>query len=110
MDLIVDTNALEAVAREHSDNKHIVRREALKIGLISVRPNEALPIHVHAKEEQFYFVLEGEGVLRLGEEERPFHPGMAVTIPPGMAHGVRNPGSRALRFIDVFIDWNAHAG
>ncbi len=48
MDLIVDTNILEAVAREHSDNKHIIGRDALKIGLIRFRPNEALPIHVRA--------------------------------------------------------------
>jgi quercetin dioxygenase-like cupin family protein len=110
MDLIVDANTLEAVAREHSDNKHLLRRESLKIGLISVRPNEALPVHSHPKEEQFYYVLEGEGVLRLGENEHPLRPGLAVSIPPGIAHGVRNTGPRALRFLDIFIDWSAQAG
>jgi mannose-6-phosphate isomerase-like protein (cupin superfamily) len=107
MDLIVDANAVEAVAREHSDNKHLVRREALKIGLISVRPNEELPVHSHQKEEQFYYVLDGEGFLRLGEGEHPLRPGLAVSIPPGTVHGIRNPGPRALRFLDFFIDWGA---
>ena len=105
MDCLIDVNRLEAVSRDHSDNKHIVRREDLKLGLVSVRPHEELPVHTHATEDQLYYVLEGEGTILLGGEELPLRPGIAVAIPPGLSHGVRYPTDRPLRYLDFFVNW-----
>ena len=105
MDFIIDVEALEAVAKEHSDNKHIVRRDNLKMGLISVRPHDALPVHTHADEDQLYYILEGEGTIRMNDQEFDLKPGNAVTIPPGVAHGVRNESDLPLRYLDIFIQW-----
>lgn len=105
MDHVIDTGQLVPVPRDHSDNTHIVRRDDLKIGLISVRPHEELPVHAHEHEDQFYYVLEGEGVVSWGGREYPLRPGTAVLIPPGVPHGVRNPHDTPLRYLDVFINW-----
>ena len=105
MDFVIDVEALEAVAKEHSDNKHIVRRDNLKMGLISVRPHDALPVHMHADEDQLYYILEGAGTIRMNDEEFDLRPGKAVTIPPGVAHGVRNESDLPLRYLDIFIQW-----
>ncbi|HLC04513.1 MAG TPA: dimethylsulfonioproprionate lyase family protein [Anaerolineales bacterium] len=105
MDFVIDVEALEAVAREHSDNKHIIRRDDLKMGLISVRPHDGLPIHTHDHEDQLYYVLEGEGTIRMNDREFELGPGKAVTIPPGVAHGVRNESDKPLRYLDIFIHW-----
>lgn len=105
MDFVIGVAALEAVAREHSDNKHIIRRDDLKMGLISVRPHDALPVHTHDHEDQLYYVLEGEGTIRMNDQEFALGPGKAVTIPPGVAHGVRNESEKPLRYLDIFIDW-----
>ncbi len=106
MDYVIDVNTSQAVEREHSDNKHIVRRDDLKIGLISVRPHDELPIHTHEREDQFYYVLQGEGVVRMADRDFPLKPGLAVTIPPGVPHGVQNPNDVPLVYLDVFINWN----
>jgi len=100
---VIDVNALEAHAKEHSDNKHIIRRDDLKISLVSVRPGSSIPSHAHAKEEQFYYVLEGEGNLTLGDEMYALRPGIAVGIPPGVPHEVSNPSEKPLRYLDFFI-------
>lgn len=105
MDGVINVDQIVAVAREHSDNKHIVRRDDLKLGLVSVRPHDELPVHTHATEDQLYYVLEGEGYVRLDDEEFALRPGIAVTIPPGVAHGVRNPSDIPLRYLDVLIVW-----
>lgn len=105
MDAVVDVTSIEAVPREHSDNKHIFRREDLKIGLISVRPHDELPAHVHDRQEQFYYVLEGEGSIHMDDRELALKPGTAVRIAPGVVHGVSNPNDRPLRYLDIFIDW-----
>lgn len=105
MEEVVDVASIEALAREHSDNKHIFRREDLKLGLISVRPLSELPAHTHDRQEQIYYVLEGEGNLRLDDREFALRPGTAVRIAPGVVHGVSNPNDKPLRYLDIFIDW-----
>jgi mannose-6-phosphate isomerase-like protein (cupin superfamily) len=105
MDYVIHVEAIETVAREHSDNKHIIRREDLKMSLVSVRPHDALPVHTHDREDQLYYVLEGEGTIRMGDQDFELRPGEAVTIPPGIAHGVRNESDTPLRYLDIFIDW-----
>jgi mannose-6-phosphate isomerase-like protein (cupin superfamily) len=106
MDFVIDVDAIEAVAREHSDNKQIIRRDDLKMGLISVRPHDALPVHQHDLEDQLYCVLEGEGTVTMNNQEFELNSGKAVTIPPGVSHDVRNEGDGPLRYLDIFIRWN----
>ncbi len=105
MEYVINVSQIPAVAREHSDNKHIVRRDDLKVGLISVRPHDELPIHSHEREDQFYYVVEGEGIMRIADQDLALRPGFAVVIPPGVAHGVRNPNDVPLRYLDVFVNW-----
>jgi mannose-6-phosphate isomerase-like protein (cupin superfamily) len=106
MDAVVDVEAIQAVAKEHSDNKHIFRREDLKLGLISLRPHDELAAHAHDREEQLYYVLEGEGTIRMDDREFALKPGTAVRIAPGVVHGVSNPNDDPLRYLDFFINWN----
>lgn len=61
---------------------------------------KAFPFHYHLANEEAIFVLEGEGVLRLGEEEVPLRPGDYVALPPGPpAHQVQNRANAPLRFL-----------
>src|SRR5438132_1011021 len=53
--------------------------------------------HYHARTEEIYFILDGEGVLEVDGEHRPVHPGDAVLIPPGARHQIT--ASAALRFL-----------
>lgn len=78
---IIDVTRLEAKPREHSDNKQIVRRDDLKISLVSVRLGEEIPVHLH----------EGEGLLSLGDEVYQLHPGIAVVIPSQLPQAFRTP-------------------
>jgi mannose-6-phosphate isomerase-like protein (cupin superfamily) len=46
--------------------------------------------HVHHRHSDAFYVLEGTLTVRLGDEERPLHPGGFVRIPPNVVHTVRN--------------------
>ncbi len=50
-------------------------------------------------EEQAYFVLSGEGVLRYGTEEHPLLAEDFLYLPPGVEHAVSNPNSAPLRIL-----------
>lgn len=43
--------------------------------------------HYHNLASELYYVLEGEGVIRLDGEEHPIRKGSLVHIPPGVVHG-----------------------
>ena len=55
-------------------------------------PGQEQKAHTHAESDKIYYVVEGEGIFQVGEEERKLGPGYAVWAPPGKLHGVRNPG------------------
>jgi hypothetical protein len=46
------------------------------------------PIHAHASDEVIR-VLEGELLVRVGDERRTCHPGDLAVVPPGVLHGFR---------------------
>ena len=55
--------------------------------------------HHHVRTEEIYYILQGEGVARIGDETRAVGPGDAIAIPPGVVHQVRNSGQGVLRFL-----------
>ena len=53
-------------------------------------PGVSAKVHAHDAEDKCYHVLAGEGVVTLGEEEKPVREGHLVFCPQGVPHGVRN--------------------
>ena len=47
------------------------------------------PLHVHANEDELFYVIEGEHVFTVGEEEFPAGPGAVVFAPRQVAHAHR---------------------
>lgn len=54
-----------------------------------VPPLVDTPRHVHAIEDELFYVLEGEHVFQVGEEEFPAGPGGLVFAPRGVPHAQR---------------------
>ncbi len=48
---------------------------------------------------EVYYLLEGEGEMRIGPERRRVRPGQAVVIPPGSVQSIRNTGTGELIFL-----------
>ena len=55
--------------------------------------------HYHALAEEFYYVIEGEGLMRIDEDERAVAPGDAILIPSGAVHTLKNTGDGPLRIL-----------
>src|SRR5436189_4694879 len=53
--------------------------------------------HYHRLAEEFYFILEGRGVMEIDRATRQVGPGDAILIPPGAWHTIR--AKEALRFL-----------
>jgi len=55
--------------------------------------------HFHPCTEELYYVLAGDGVVRIEDEEAALKAGDAVSIPPGARHQIRNAGEVDLVFL-----------
>jgi len=75
-----------------------VRSKNLRFALGVFNPNEGLVPHVHPESEEVYYVIEGKGTVYIGEERKeiPIEPEIALYIPPGTIHAVKNTGKEKL--------------
>ncbi|MDD5296855.1 MAG: cupin domain-containing protein [Rhodocyclaceae bacterium] len=66
--------------------------QAQSLAEATVFPGKPTRLHRHRETEELYHILEGRGVMRLGDEEIPVEPGDTVCILPGMPHRVSAEG------------------
>lgn len=62
---------------------------------------DAGPEETHAA-DQIVYVIEGEALVRVGDQERRCGPGMLLTIPAGARHHVANPGRVPLFLLTIY--------
>lgn len=65
-----------------------------------VAPGGFTPKHSHPYEHEV-FVLDGEGVVWNGKENKPLRPGSVVFVPGNQEHQFVNRGSAPLKFLCV---------
>jgi len=65
----------------------------------------AFPFHSHRVNEEMFFILEGDGEVRLGEDRHPIRSGDVIACPPGgpeTAHQIINSSESAeMKFLAV---------
>jgi mannose-6-phosphate isomerase-like protein (cupin superfamily) len=64
-----------------------------------LEPGQATERHYHARTEEIYFVLDGDGEMEVDGDRRRVGPGDAILIPPGAWHEIRAEGPEPLRFL-----------
>jgi mannose-6-phosphate isomerase-like protein (cupin superfamily) len=68
---------------------------------VGVIPPSRAPLHSHTYDE-VVFVLEGDGVYHIGEDEIPLGPGTCIHLPPLVLHCLENTGTTDMRVLGVF--------
>jgi len=80
---------------------------AKKLGYnLTVLPpgKRAFPFHNHVANEELFFVLEGEGEVRIGEKTYPIKKGDFIACPAGgkeLAHQIVNTSDGELRYLAI---------
>ena len=70
-------------------------------------PGQEQTPHTHAAEDKIYYVLEGRGFFKVGDEERELGPGEIALAPAGENHGVFNRWQQRLVTL-VFVTPKPH--
>jgi mannose-6-phosphate isomerase-like protein (cupin superfamily) len=70
-------------------------------GIIEIAPGRVLEAHVHADEDDAFYILEGEMTFVFGDETALAPPGTFVLVPPGVEHGFRNDRAEPVRMFNI---------
>lgn len=70
-------------------------------GIIEIAPGRELDEHVHAQEDDAFYIVEGEMTFVFGDRRVTAAPGTFVLVPPGVRHGFRNEGIRPVRMLNI---------
>lgn len=68
-----------------------------------VPPQGDAPPHVHEREDEAFWVIEGEIEVLVGEERHLARAGSFVHLPKGIVHAYRNVGPAAARFLTLMV-------
>lgn len=55
--------------------------------------------HYHVETEEIYYILAGQGLMRVEDDTQAVGPGDAIAIPPGALHEITNTGEEVLKFL-----------
>lgn len=98
---VVKYEAVEIADTEH----HVdIRKlfESDNVSVLEIKLNHGQEVKKHtAPVETFFYVIEGQGVISVGDEEVHASPDMLVVSPQGMEHGIINEGDEPMRFLVV---------
>jgi len=74
-----------------------------EVFLVVVEPGGAPPLHRHADTEQVFYILEGSGILSVGDppSKHEVAPGDVVRIPVDTLHAIRALPGVPLRYLCV---------
>ena len=79
--------------------------QGLGYNLTVVPPGKrAFPFHSHRVNDEMFFIVEGSGEVRIGEERFPIRRGDVIACPPGgpeTAHQIINTSDAELRYLAV---------
>ena len=64
-----------------------------------VPPGGGPPPHVHSREEEGFYILEGEITFQIGDKRLVAGPGVFANMPVGTPHSFKNESSRSARML-----------
>ncbi len=74
----------------------------LQLVLMTLQPGEEVGEEVHPDRDQFFRIEEGEGAIDIDGRENKVEDDIAVIVPAGARHNVRNTGAEPLRFYTIY--------
>jgi mannose-6-phosphate isomerase-like protein (cupin superfamily) len=80
-----------------ADRNSCIRNQSLAEARLP--PGGSTAPHHHVTTEEIYYILEGRGQMRVGQETETVGPGDAIAIPPGAWHQITNSGAGLLKFL-----------
>jgi mannose-6-phosphate isomerase-like protein (cupin superfamily) len=66
-------------------------------------PGVSIGVHTHEDDEEYYYILTGQGVMTLDGVRCPVEAGDVTAVYPGGSHGLENTGDVDMRIIVIAV-------
>jgi quercetin dioxygenase-like cupin family protein len=83
-------------SKEKMKKNGVFETDRFLCDLYCFEPGQEQQPHTHGGQDKIYYVVEGTGRFKVGEEEKELGPGHIVLAPAGTNHGVANRGQQRL--------------
>lgn len=81
-------------------DKSQVKESNMLVTWVEIAPGGKQALH-HHQAEQAYVIIEGEGIMTVGDEEKPIKQGDIAYVPSDFMHGLKNTGEHTLIYVSV---------
>ena len=99
--IVKKLSEVEAMDNPHGvDARHIYNKETAMIAVVTLEPGQSLKRHITPVDVAFY-VLEGTGVVEIGDEKREVSRDTLIESPKDIPHCWRNESSSQIRIMVV---------
>lgn len=94
---------IEHRTEENSDFRRVLYTgKHLQLVLMSLRPGEEIGEEVHEDRDQFFRIEKGKGEVSIDGARTKVEDDMAIVVPAGARHNVRNTGDEPLRLYTIY--------
>lgn len=94
---------IEKLTEENQDFRRVLYTgKNLQLVLMTLQPGEEIGEEVHEDRDQFFRIEEGSGVIDIDGVENPVEDDIAVIVPAGARHNVRNTGDEPLQLYTIY--------
>ncbi len=100
MEIIQTTSAPNAANPHGVQAQALHTTEHVQVTLITLQPGQALKLHT-TPVDAFFYGLEGQGVVEIGDERGILTKDALVHSPKGIPHRLLNEGDQVFRFLVV---------
>ena len=109
----IKSDTLEFIENENNEKfkartvslSNLIQAQKLGCRLVKVDPGyRAWPFHSHRVNEEMFFVLSGQGIIRIGEQSFPIKEGDIIAAPasgPEGAHQIINNSDQEITYLCV---------
>ena len=94
---------IEKLTEENQDFRRVLYTgKNLQLVLMTLQPGEEIGEEVHEDRDQFFRIEEGSGVIDIDGVENAVEDDIAVIVPAGARHNVRNTGDEPLQLYTIY--------
>ena len=93
---------IRKLAKANTDFRHVVATGPhAQVVLMCLQPGEDIGEEVHARTDQLFQMVKGEGEALLDGTAQALRKGVLLLVSAGMRHNVRNSGDKRLRLVTI---------
>jgi mannose-6-phosphate isomerase-like protein (cupin superfamily) len=96
-------NAEHYIWGEACDGWHLLKRDDISVIQERVPAGGAEVMHFHTRARQFFYILDGEGTMVLGDQVIVLKKGQGIEIAPQIYHQFKNQSTADVHFLVISV-------